>query len=377
MLCTLRRFVRECVCFQVFCFVLGSVAVPLVHEITVASGDFSVHVDSGQWGLRTQSVEFFVRKTPAMAAPLHSTRFTARSPSAADLPSLHHRRSSADGSVYAMPRTVAPPRPRQVNRTCVEFAERAKYLEVCNFAVEETPMKVRAGTGLGSSASSQFDTSIVDIFGEGVRGVWTAALQVALWRGVKDVTRSVWDMLLFLRETGPPTTSNRSYLDVDEAMWLRQLLMCGLSVQGDKLHRLFTKNISIDGKFNIGEQEFPTEDGDPLRTHAPWNCPMNGVFADHLPHAAHAARNVFPLTLRLRVGEFTGVDMPDKWHVEDFAVYLEDFPLFSVSLIRAFDVCSHQTAPVLSSSIVLVSWLPRMSSIQSTSTTTSYWATLG
>lgn len=298
----------------------------MVHEISVASGDFSVHVDSGQWGLRTQSIEFFVRKVPAGTSPLTSTRFTARSPSAVDLPTLHHRRSSVDGSVYQMPRTVAPPRPRQVNKTTVEFAERAKYLELCNFAVEETPMKVKAG----GSATSQFDTSIIDIFGEGVRGVWSAALQVAIWRGVKDVTRSVWDMLLFIRETGPPTTSNRSYLDVDEAMWLRQLLMCGLSVQGDKLHRLFTKNISIDGKFNIGEQEFPTEHSDATVFHTPWNCPMSAVFAGHLPHPSHTARAVFPLTLRLRVGEFTGVDMPDKWHVEDFTVYLEDFPLFSV-----------------------------------------------
>lgn len=176
----------------------------------------------------------------------------------------------------------------------------------------------------------------------GLCGIWTPTLQLALFQCVQLVTHSVWDMLDYQREGrsagipaaevdnyGPgynprPRDMNLPYLDVEEALRLLRLLTHSISAQGDKLHRFFTRDICLDAKFWLDPKFGPG-------VHAPsqWACPVNEIIRSIRPPAP--SLHLLPLTFRIRVGEFAGVDMPDKWHIEDLSVSLEDIQCFRVS----------------------------------------------
>lgn len=146
------------------CNVFSAEEVIVMHEVEVASVDFSAHAESGQWGLRAYQVDFFARPNVARA--------NSRS-SVADLST--HKQQSTDAAVAT---GVLPPAPGptvfsprgarqsvQVDTEPVEFMDATQYLQVKNFAVEESPVHVPFHDD--GSRNGSYNTSVVDIFGQG------------------------------------------------------------------------------------------------------------------------------------------------------------------------------------------------------------------
>lgn len=123
--------------------------VPMVHEFTVSTADFSAHPPSGQWGLRLHHIEAFARKAPPPTSAV-PPRLSSRV-SVSDFGGLRDRRPSS-----------APPMPPPSPATPVQFDDGAKYLDLQNFAVEECPVHVPS-----LEPGVEFNTSIIDIFGHG------------------------------------------------------------------------------------------------------------------------------------------------------------------------------------------------------------------
>ena len=100
-------------------------------------------------------------------------------------------------------------------------------------------------------------------------GKWSPVVQLSLWTAVREVTASVWECLTLIREglhtaRGPGDAAGGGFnprnvnvnvplTDVAEALRLCLLLENGLSVQGDKLHRMFARNVRIDVDFPFAD----------------------------------------------------------------------------------------------------------------------------
>lgn len=120
---------------------------------------------------------------------------------------------------------------------------------------------------------------------------------------------------------------NKPYTDIDEAMRLRQELAHSISAQGKKLHRFLARDVAIDARLSVGGLAAGDAAAPPPSALRCGGCAVSKLLRDAggLPFNCGS-----PLAILIRCGELTGIDMPDKWHIEDVSVYLEQFRLLQV-----------------------------------------------
>jgi hypothetical protein len=341
-----------------------------VFEVQVTSSDFSAELATGQWGLRINALELFHRRSSLgtlTAAPPRMSFVHVGDIDGDELPPSPSRRLR--------------PAPTVSQRSESSSAQGDWFLSVGRFAVEEMPVNVvrtmlPRDRPTASLNASSYNSCVVDIFGEGpyvlsvrsvvrstptllgctvacadVRGVWLPALQIALWKVIRDVTLSVWDMLTAIRVAkaaiaggGDPEGGgfNPRFMDVNppfgdavEALRLCRLLENCISAGGEKLHRLTIRRVSLDVHFPGAVNHSSADSG--------WPAGARGGRGSHSrvrPPAAAAASRSPALQLAVTVSEFSSADLPEMWHLEDVGLCLGSMELVRVRAPLLFaEVC--------------------------------------
>ncbi len=202
-----------------------------------------------------------------------------------------------------------------------------------------------------------------------VWGKWSPEMQLGLWMVVREVTNASWEMLTIIREglhdvngagdvhaggfnpryvnVNPPPT------DLVEALRLCLLLENCISAQGDKLHRMCLRNIRIDASFPLvqplaGSSACLSSAGGPRSSSVRFGGGEGGAGAGAgagssagSPNSVSGAAGedgargaASPLQLRVAVGEFSGLDMPDYWSVSDMVVQVATVEVLRVGTER-------------------------------------------